>query len=564
MLTHSLTWPRYNSIKGCYLYRLLRPEFVKTSPTPLRSDAFSRWNIENIDEYNEAVCEATCRLEEEAVPQFADWLNGHYSGDAFPAEAQLRHEFGNLVHMLHSRGINVRYLSLIRAYLTRPEVDRFVVTEMVARVCKHILRSRMRSVRSSDEQAYRDVVVEFFNLLFDGRASCATYWASGLRNSVLKRFLLDALTLEERSPRFDLRDKVYMFALFQRLQDLCGVAFRAELNSIEHFVYHRAGASEPLLHDADLEHLYAIEKSIHHIDFAEGTALSFQATQVELGSERLYELADTRFQTALTKKPDDYRTLHNWGLSLSHRAHRSDNADEAGKLYRLAESKFQQALLINPRDYFAYYLWGNMQSERALQTKNSAAAAKLLQSAREKYALAHERRPTNVDLCYNWGNACLHHSKLVASHTVASQLLQEACEHYRRATEIQPNSLRAMKNWAVTLSKMARTKTNRAEADEAFQLAEAKIKLCLELAPGDAELHFNWGNILYHRARLYVAQRPSSSSSSSASPSSTQSSRASRAAHEADRKIAFQVRRTLSLKPNRNSIAHLLTHRLLA
>ena len=52
-----------NRMKGCHLYRLLRPELVKTNPTPLCSDSFSMWKIDNIDDYHRDIVEATTRLE---------------------------------------------------------------------------------------------------------------------------------------------------------------------------------------------------------------------------------------------------------------------------------------------------------------------------------------------------------------------------------------------------------------------------------------------------------------------------------------------------------------------
>lgn len=52
-----------NRIKGCHLYRLLRPELVKTNPVPLCSDSYSLWKIDNHEQFQKDIEEATNRLE---------------------------------------------------------------------------------------------------------------------------------------------------------------------------------------------------------------------------------------------------------------------------------------------------------------------------------------------------------------------------------------------------------------------------------------------------------------------------------------------------------------------
>lgn len=72
------------------------------------------------------------------------------------------------VNLVHSHrfslaGINVRYLGLMRRLLgTRGDervsrIRSLILTEMISRVCKNYLRSRLREVRSADLQAYHTV-----------------------------------------------------------------------------------------------------------------------------------------------------------------------------------------------------------------------------------------------------------------------------------------------------------------------------------------------------------------------------------------------------------------------
>lgn len=61
-------------LRGCHLYRLFRPEFVKNNPVPLCSDAYSTWEVEDIVLHNQDIANATHRLENEVIPQVSTLL----------------------------------------------------------------------------------------------------------------------------------------------------------------------------------------------------------------------------------------------------------------------------------------------------------------------------------------------------------------------------------------------------------------------------------------------------------------------------------------------------------
>jgi hypothetical protein len=56
-------------LKGCHLYRLLRPELVRHNNIPLCSDAYSNWNIEDKLLFNDHIAEATQKLETQIIPK---------------------------------------------------------------------------------------------------------------------------------------------------------------------------------------------------------------------------------------------------------------------------------------------------------------------------------------------------------------------------------------------------------------------------------------------------------------------------------------------------------------
>lgn len=64
-------------MRQTYLYRLLRPEFVKTYHRPLSSDAFSNFGgADNVGEgHDKEVQEATDTLLNAKIPAFAAWLD---------------------------------------------------------------------------------------------------------------------------------------------------------------------------------------------------------------------------------------------------------------------------------------------------------------------------------------------------------------------------------------------------------------------------------------------------------------------------------------------------------
>ena len=65
------------TVRQTYLYRLLRPEFVKTYHCPLSSDAFSNFGgADNVGEgHDKEVQEATDTLLNAKIPAFAAWLD---------------------------------------------------------------------------------------------------------------------------------------------------------------------------------------------------------------------------------------------------------------------------------------------------------------------------------------------------------------------------------------------------------------------------------------------------------------------------------------------------------
>ena len=106
------------SLKATFLYRLLRPEFLKRWKVPLSSDAFSKFGRDfQSATHNDEVREATLALESIEVPAFAKHLDQlrenkdqkkGRGGGAFQEQLSFLEELPQLIVDLHLRGINTR------------------------------------------------------------------------------------------------------------------------------------------------------------------------------------------------------------------------------------------------------------------------------------------------------------------------------------------------------------------------------------------------------------------------------------------------------------------------
>ena len=426
-------------------------------------------------------------------------------------------EYKRFKTAMHRRGINLRCAGLVRQQMVEDTlVQKFILIEIVARVAKKILFGRMRNLQTSDEYDYKTLISEYFNLLFDNTTETKKYWCVIIKNSLLKRFS-NALFPYERDRNYDLRLSISMPALFLRLQNLCSFEFDNniidDIYEYEEFdqedidSYDDFDESSGLFCEDHIIKINAAERSIHHIDFAEGTILSRRAACAEDGAEELFALADERFQATIDRKPDDFRALHNWALSLLHRANKKQG-EEANKLYSLAYQKIASSLILNKDDEVAYLIWGNILSEQALRCKINEQASKLFKQATEKFEKSYSihikiKSKQSFELFYNWGNTLLHLSKYTENVKECETFLKDACEHYKQATSIEPSN-KAFRNWGVVLSKLARLSNSPKIAEKLFREAEENFSRSLDKSNSDSEVYFNWGNVHYHRARCHA------------------------------------------------------------
>ena len=196
--------------KSAYLYRLLRPEFVKAYSRPLCSDAYSNFirGHEGDHEHNKDIDEATDTLFTHIIPSFAEKLL------QVPLQ---RIPCFPLVESLHLHGINCRYLGKVWFHLDQlcnqltnhenpmlrtsfPECSALLCREwkfwlllnMIGRVVKQrlrrVIRTKMRELKQSGEGVYRRSIVTQLNLFFGCSKDSTDAWDNILFPTVADKF----------------------------------------------------------------------------------------------------------------------------------------------------------------------------------------------------------------------------------------------------------------------------------------------------------------------------------------------------------------------------------------
>lgn len=182
--------PPSQSIRGARLFRLLRPELVKAARNPLCSDAFSRFQVEGLDNFNRDVQQTHAKLLTTVIPDFSAWLSDRYS--VFEHELTLSDVLEVEVEA-HRRGINFRHLGLVRQNISDSDSPRARValaTAVSARVIKNIIRTHSRALKATTQGPFRKLALSYLNLIFAGatEAKAAEFWNKHLRDRIEKSF----------------------------------------------------------------------------------------------------------------------------------------------------------------------------------------------------------------------------------------------------------------------------------------------------------------------------------------------------------------------------------------
>jgi tetratricopeptide (TPR) repeat protein len=358
-----------------HLYKLFRPEFVKAYPKRLCPDALSGFiaNDPKRALHNARILHATDYLYKVVVPRVAAELDARATKIS---ERELL--FNRLAEYLHSWGINLRLMGMLRSKVQDPFVRTLLLVEMCSRVIKDLLNRNMRKIAANLklplEAPYRKSLIKELNLLFQWRRfRSIEEWKSNIKKGVLKKFGKFALTEAEKGDDFkiahflakeparELRDfsvasggqhmSNYLYLLFYRLQDHLGFVLRPDfILDLE--------ARKPF-QQFDLVELGEKVKHINVIGMAE--ALLYRRAAAKASGQNKVQLlrrAIAKFEDVLSAAPNELEGSCYLADSIKQLALAIYDMEVKVELMRKANMYFKRALEINPNDPQVLYRYG--------------------------------------------------------------------------------------------------------------------------------------------------------------------------------------------------------------
>lgn len=166
-----------HGVSGRFLYRLLRPEFVKKYRKPISSDSFMSGQVDKT--LNITTKEASKYLTTEWLIEAVKVWNKTVNCVLPPKIITL---------LAHQSGINCRFLRLVAASVTDIDLKKSVNVEIVARTLKSVIRNEIRELQDPNETQIYQTIIKYFNLIFTDNDTSNEFWEKELQLEILKRF----------------------------------------------------------------------------------------------------------------------------------------------------------------------------------------------------------------------------------------------------------------------------------------------------------------------------------------------------------------------------------------
>ncbi|KAH3759766.1 Histidine kinase A [Pelomyxa schiedti] len=373
--------------KRRYLYSLLRPELVKSSPVPLSSDAYSSFdrNDPNCDENREDLMLATLRLTNEVIPMFAQKL-----------EAQIL-ETGtsdlNLAQSLHKAGINVRHLMRLYHCCTTPIARTTILTESVARAVKSIIRGKLRKRMKRPpfvptELPYKQIIIDCFNTVLGHNVrKSEKLWSydlpAWLKENYRSGYNRDLKTI---SPK-----QVQMFLLMTRVQEMIGTYLTPQANE-----QLKQNPDTFIALPPDIGTMEAKIKQLNIAYYAEGYVLLVQAmNSTRKDASRLWALAEDKLALAVGSTTDSQSALFQWANLIFEKAKRRSPSARM-QLLKVALKKIQSASELG-KNRKVDLLWGCLLAHVAALKDDPEKSPELYMRAGAKFEEALSFEPHCLD-----------------------------------------------------------------------------------------------------------------------------------------------------------------------
>jgi hypothetical protein len=374
------------------LYRLLRPEFVRSYREALCNDSFSRFlSVDsNYRQYHRTIGEATQFLRSELIEKSAQIYDG------FNSESL---ETMPLKIFIHRSGINMRHLGVFYNYLHKSKQRRIVIVEMVTRVVKEELRLKMRSKSQQfglpKETDLHDIVLELFNGLFTERAMLNPETWLYYQEKVAKRFnvkigntsFLDQLKLVQQAEK-------PLCLLFKRITQVMGLMWR--MHTYDYFTQNwESYKSRRAIDYDDLMSIGHVVKHLSMMSFSIGYRKKQKARQADESERKFWcmqaiDAFNEALQTSVSSEKQILlqraHSLHMLGYNdaahveftqLCNRADRRDASiflrfaqflEDCGQ-YDAAEELYVRAATVHPGDYEVLKLYADFLSARGIDAE---------------------------------------------------------------------------------------------------------------------------------------------------------------------------------------------------
>jgi tetratricopeptide (TPR) repeat protein len=350
----------HSAESSAWLYRLLRPEFVRHYKTPLCSDAYSSFIkfSSNPSQYNLNVKEATNFLFTQTIPNFVSFLT---------SIAPHKRSQTPLLNLMHLKGINVRYLGVIYSLLHSPN-DNYhhdqhanhspyrcdhpfwsavILIEMIARVfkdrLKKLLRTDMKKSETTSEVAQLRIILSELNSLFGSSTGTLIYWNKMIFGTLVTKFPAWRNFSYSHLTETSLQSHVFSLQLeafhngkhylLKRISKLLGISFTTKIWNYYQLSSHTFNFRNPFL-ETDIKQLKDRVKTLHLIDQSNGFIFKYRANLTSFADEkiRFFNLAIKYLKKSLSSFPDNRDSLILLGeclLSLG-------NVEEATEYFNFA------------------------------------------------------------------------------------------------------------------------------------------------------------------------------------------------------------------------------------
>ncbi|EAL63725.1 hypothetical protein DDB_G0287315 [Dictyostelium discoideum AX4] len=187
-----------------------------------------------------------------------------------------------MIDFLHSRGVNLRYLGIISKSVSDREIKNLLLTEVVARVWKKIIRSRIRekmdSSKRPSEGPYKHIMSDVFEvILTTNKAKHREFWtetSKGTFKYVAQRVFPKCLSKTDRQSSVDIRSIIDTRFLAYRIIQMMNIrinntAFGQFLSNPKYVISYK-----------DIEEVGSVVKHPNIIDFSAGSFLFYESQRI--------------------------------------------------------------------------------------------------------------------------------------------------------------------------------------------------------------------------------------------------------------------------------------------